>query len=123
MRHIESNIQKTCVKWFTLQYPDLRPVFFAVGNGGARNRTEAAIMKGEGVTAGVADMLLLHPNNQYHGLCIEFKTPTGRQSSTQKVFQKNVEKHGYKYIIVRSVEQFIADIKTYIFNVTPPENA
>ncbi len=122
MRHIESNIQKSCVKWFTLQFPDLRPVFFAVGNGGARNRTEAAIMKGEGVTAGVADMLLLHANPDYHGLCIEFKTPTGRQSPTQKVFQHHAEKHGYKYIIVRSVEQFIEDVKNYIYAVKTPEN-
>lgn len=116
MRHIESEIQKTCVKWFTLQFPDLRPVFFAVGNGGARNRIEAAIMKGEGVTAGVADMLLLHPNATYHGLCIEFKTPTGRQSESQKVFQRNVEKHGYRYIIVRNVDDFIKSVKSYIFN-------
>ncbi len=123
MRHVESEIQKSCVKWFTLQFPDLRPVLFAVGNGGARNRTEAAIMKGEGVTAGVADMLFLYPNESYHGLCIEFKTPTGKQSDSQKVFARNVEKHGYKYIIVRSIEQFIEEVKSYIYMNIKPKNA
>lgn len=118
MRHIESEIQKTCVKWFTLQFPDLRPVLFAVGNGGARNRIEAAIMKGEGVTAGVADVLFLYPNGTHHGMCIEFKTPSGRQSDSQKMFARNVEKHGYKYIIVRSVEQFIDEMKSYIYDNT-----
>lgn len=120
MRHIESDIQKTCVKWFTLQFPDLRPVFFAVGNGGARNRIEAAIMKGEGVTAGVADMLLLHPNAQYHGLCIEFKTPTGRQSESQKTFERNVERHGYRYEIIRSLDEFVKLVKDYLSKVEKP---
>ena len=115
MRHIESNIQKACIKWFSLQFPDLRPVMFAVGNGGFRNKIEAAIMKGEGVTAGVADVLFLYPNKHYHGLCIEFKTPTGRQTDSQKAFARNVEKHGYKYIIARSLQEFISELKSYIF--------
>ena len=54
MRHIESQIQKDCVTWFRLQYPKIGRLLFAVPNGGARNAKEAAIMKGEGVTAGVA---------------------------------------------------------------------
>lgn len=123
MRHIESNIQKQCVKWFTLQFPNKRRLFFAVGNGGARNKTEAAIMKGEGVTAGVADILFLYPNNRYHGLCIEFKTPKGRQSESQKEFEFQVEQAGYCYIIVRSVDEFISQIKNYIYDQPMNENS
>ena len=47
---------------------------FAVPNGGARNKREARILKGEGVTAGVADMILLKPSGGFASLCIEFKT-------------------------------------------------
>lgn len=47
---------------------------FAVPNGGARNKREAGILKGEGVTAGVADMILLKPSGGFASLCIEFKT-------------------------------------------------
>nr|DAL02852.1 MAG TPA: Nuclease [Caudoviricetes sp.] len=122
MRHIESNIQKQCVQWFTLQFPDIRPLFFAVGNGGARRRVEAAIMKGEGVTAGVADIIMLYPNKRYHGLCIEFKTKTGRQSESQKLFQRKVERAGYRYIIIRDIENFIREVKAYIYNTDEPEN-
>lgn len=122
MRHIESNIQKQCVKWFTLQFPDKRGLFFAVGNGGARSKIEAAIMKGEGVTAGVSDILFLYPTNRFHGLCIEFKTPKGRQTDSQKEFQFQVEQAGYCYIIVRSVPEFISKIKDYIYNRDPNEN-
>ena len=118
MRHIESQIQQSCFKWFRLQFPDLAMLMFAVPNGGHRRRIEAMIMKAEGVTAGVADVLFLYPNCQYHGLCIEFKTSTGRQQPTQKAFQRAVEAHGYKYAIVRSIDDFIELVKNYVF-VTP----
>lgn len=36
---------------------------------------------------------------------IEIKTPAGRQSKQQKRFQTAVEKLGYEYIIMRSVEE------------------
>ena len=115
MRHIESRMQQACIKWFRLQFPDLAMLMFAVPNGGHRRRIEAAIMKAEGVTAGVADVLFLYPNKDYHGLCIEFKTAKGRQTDAQKAFARIVEQHGYKYIIVRSLLQFINEVKSYIF--------
>lgn len=73
-RHIESQIQQSCVKWFRLQFPEIGLLLFAVPNGGARNKREAGILKGEGVTAGVADMILLKPSGGFASLCIEFKT-------------------------------------------------
>ena len=87
---------------------------FAVPNGGARCRTEAAIMKAEGVTAGVADIFLLYPSNGYHGLAIEMKTEKGRQQLTQKKWQEAVEASGYKYVICRSVDDFIEQINAYL---------
>ena len=89
---------------------------FAVPNGGARRRIEACIMKAEGVTAGVADVLFLYPNANYHGLCIGFKTKTGRQQQSQKSFQQAVERKGYKYVIIRDIDDFIRLIKSYIFD-------
>lgn len=116
MRHIESQIQQSCVKWFRLQFPDLALSLFAVGNGGVRNKREAAIMKCEGVTAGVADILFLYPNQEHHGLCIEFKTKTGRQQPTQKLWQAQIQRNGYRYEIVRSIDDFIKLIKSYIYD-------
>lgn len=114
MRHEESQIQQNCVKWFRLQYADLALLLFAVPNGGARNRIEAGIMKGEGVTAGVADMLFLLPNKYHYALCIEVKTPKGKQQDSQKRFQRKVEAFGYRYEIVRSLEEFIKLMRNYI---------
>lgn len=113
MRHNESRLQKQCVAWFRMQYPRLALLLFAVPNGGARNRVEAAIMNGEGVTAGVADVLLLYPSSGYHGLCVEFKTPKGRQQPTQQLWQQHVEQAGYRYEIVRSLDEFLRLVKHY----------
>lgn len=35
---------------------------------------------------------------------IEIKTPTGRQSAKQKHFQMLIESYGFRYVIMRSVE-------------------
>ena len=47
---------------------------FAVPNGGGRSVVEASIMKAEGVTAGVADLLLLEARGGWGCLCLEMKT-------------------------------------------------
>lgn len=73
-------MQRMCVGWFRLQYPAVGKLLFAVPNGGARSRTEAAIMKAEGVTAGVTDLILLLGRGGFNALCIEMKT-TDRRSA------------------------------------------
>ncbi|MFI3322593.1 MAG: VRR-NUC domain-containing protein [Rikenellaceae bacterium] len=114
MRHIESKLQQICVRWFRLQYPKLSGVFFAVPNGGYRNKIEGGILKAEGVLAGVSDLILLTPSSLYHGLCIEMKQGKGTQQESQKIFQSNIEANGYKYVICRNVEEFINEIRIYL---------
>ena len=41
-RHEESQIQRSCLRWFRLQYPQYALLCFAVPNGGARNKREAS---------------------------------------------------------------------------------
>lgn len=114
MRHNESIIQQNCVKWFRLQFPDLALMLFAVPNGGLRRRVEAAIMKAEGMTAGVSDLILLVPSKGYNALCIEMKTEKGQQTAHQKRWQMEAEKHGCKYVICRSFDEFRDAIKAYL---------
>ena len=114
MTHTESHIQQICIKWFRYQYPNDRLLLFAVPNGAKVSLTHARILKAEGLTAGVSDTILLKANSRYHGLCIEFKTQTGRQSPEQKEFQASVEAAGYQYAIVRSFDDFDKLIKQYI---------
>lgn len=127
MKHQESRLQSNCIALFRLRYPQLRLNIFAVPNGGGRNKVEASIMKGEGVTAGVADVLLLVPRAGYHALAIEFKKEyrellySGRtvlrrtyQSDEQKEWQKAVEAQGYKYVVVRTADEFWSEIEAYM---------
>ena len=114
MRHIESELQRSCFLYFRYNHPKMARLFFAVPNGGYRNAREAAIMKAEGVTAGVADALLLVPRGDFHGLCIEFKTAAGRQSEHQKQWQADAEKQGYRYEIIKNLDTFIATIENYL---------
>ena len=73
-------------------------------------------MKGEGVTAGVSDLILLCPNSQFHGLCIEMKTTSkgSAQRDSQKAWEAAVSAQGYKYVVVRTFDEFRAVICDYL---------
>lgn len=114
--HEESLIQRACVAWFRAQYSDHAMMLFAVPNGGGRSRVEAAIMKAEGVTAGVSDLILLERRGGHGALCIEMKTEekSSRQRPSQKLWQAAAEKAGNLYQVVRSLEEFQFIVNLYM---------
>lgn len=114
MRHLEDNLQKMCVRWFGYQYPDLALLLHHSPNGGKRNAAEAAKFKAMGVRAGFPDLALYVARQGYYGLFIELKTAKGRQSEHQKYYQCVLEEQGYRYEVVRSIEEFIDLINDYL---------
>lgn len=113
----EHRIQCACVRWFNVQYPKLYGRLFAVPNGGRRDATTAAKLKAEGVVPGVADLVLLMSNRDYGALLIEMKTPKGRQSDSQKKWEKTVCADAeYKYVVCRSLDDFIREVDSYLRN-------
>lgn len=113
----EHRIQCACVRWFNVQYPKLHGRLFAVPNGGRRDATTAAKLKAEGVVPGVADLVLLISNRDYGALLIEMKTPKGRQSDSQKKWEKTVCADAeYKYVVCRSLDDFIREVDSYLRN-------
>lgn len=114
--HEESALQRDCVAWFRCQYPEHAPLLFAVPNGGRRSRTEAAIMKAEGVTAGVSDLILLEARGGYGALCLEMKREAkeSRQSVSQKEWQKVSERMGNRYVVCRTFEEFKREVDGYM---------
>ena len=58
-------------------------VWFAVPNGGKRWPIEAAIMKGLGVRAGVADLIFIHRSRPF---ALELKADSGRPTVEQMAF-------------------------------------
>lgn len=114
MRQEEHRLQTACVRYFRYRYPRLALCLIAVPNGGRRDAVTGAKLKAEGVVAGVSDLLLLVPSGNYHGMCIEMKTPKGRQSEAQRRWQQAIEKQGYKYALARSTGQFMQEIDSYL---------
>lgn len=113
-RDLEHRLQCACVRWFRLAYPQHHHNLFAVPNGGYRTPATAAKIKAEGALPGVSDLILLIARGGYHGLLIEMKTDKGRQSEAQREWQRLIEADGYKYVVVRSIEEFIKVVNDYL---------
>lgn len=110
----ESQIQHACLKWFRMQYPGLALLMFAVPNGGKRDARTGAQMRYEGAIRGVADLILLVPKKGYASLCIEMKTPKGVQSEHQRTWQRAAEKYHSRYVVCRSLEEFMNEVNAYL---------
>ena len=112
MKHAESRIQSACVAYFRTKHRDI--VIFAIPNGSKREPITGSILKREGVLAGVADLFIMAPRGGFHGLFIEMKTETGRQTESQKLFQNVCELEGYAYRIARSLDDFMQLTTNYL---------
>lgn len=113
-RDKEHRLQSACVRWYRLQYPKMKHNLFSVPNGGKRDSVTGAKLKAEGALAGVADLILLKSNRFYGALLLELKTSKGRQSKSQKEWQHKITADGYKYVVVRSIEDFQREVKQYL---------
>jgi len=112
MNHKESKIQQACVRWFRYVHPT--KLLFAIPNGGRRNLIEAVRMKAEGVTPGVADLFLMFGNGEHYGLFIEMKQGKGKQTEHQLGFQAYCNANKYKYVVCRSLDEFMNEINNYL---------
>lgn len=118
MKHLESNLQISCIKWLDLAHPKIAPLCFAIPNGHKRSKITASILKREGVRAGVADLFFAYPmhfhDKSIHGLFIEMKVGKGKQTEAQLAFEKAVTDQGYAYKVVRTFEEFRGVILNWI---------
>ena len=110
----ESKLQISMVKWFSFFYP--KRFLMAIPNGGNRNPITGAILKAEGVRAGVADLFLMEAVAPFNGLWVEVKIEKGKQSDKQKEFERIATERNYKYIVVRTMDQFRDGINEYLQN-------
>lgn len=113
----EHRIQSACVRAFRYKYPKLRHNLFSVPNGGRRDQVTGAKLKAEGALAGVSDLIFLKSNRFYGALLIEMKTPKGRQQETQKEWERKITADGYKYVVCRSVSEFMQEIEEYLKDI------
>ena len=113
----EHKKQCACVKWFRLEYPKLKDMLFAVPNAARRSARNGEYMKDEGMLPGVADLILLKSNRFYGALCVEMKKPGKYQRPVQKEWQKECEAAGNKYVVCRSLDEFMKVITDYLNDI------
>lgn len=118
-RHEEDDLQVSCIRWFDYRYPNLRRLLHHSPNEGllVHKSADGAKRKAMGVRAGFPDLILLVPSGGYPYLAIELKTGSGRQSDTQKEYQKAVEDAGGRYELVRSLDGFMSVVDGYLSKI------
>lgn len=120
MKHLESDLQQSCVKWFEYQYPKLSKLLIAIPNGMHLSGTplQRAIKmkraKAEGLKPGTPDLLLAVTSTAYCGLWVEMKTDKGKLSINQNDMIDLLIKQGYKVEVCRSFNEFEKIIVGYL---------
>ena len=117
--HEEDRLQITCRVWFDLQHKDLSILLHHSLNEGllVKRASDGSKRKAMGVRAGFPDFIFLKSNRFYPYLAIELKTQKGKQSEHQIAYQKAIEANGGKYVVVRSLEEFMSEINEYLKNI------
>jgi hypothetical protein len=125
---MEGKHQAAAFKWLSLQYPKIRLVTFHVPNGGYRKQKvyktrsgktkrwspEAKYLQGQGVTAGVPDVLCLYPSRNYHGFACEFKFGDNELTDKQSEFHTNLTALGYYCCVCYTSFEFQDHLQYYI---------
>ena len=124
----EGGLQIQCVSWFRYQYKAYGKLLIHPRNeAGASASRRVAIDAAAGVVPGVPDLLLLLPARfneaeeptLYFALGIELKFGhTNNQTPAQKEYQCLMESAGYRYVVVRSLEEFQTVVNEYMRNVS-----
>lgn len=68
---------------------------YHVPNGGKRDKATAAVLKRQGVKAGVPDIMLPAARAGYHGLYIELKAGKNTTTKKQKEWLEYLRQQGY----------------------------
>ena len=85
-------------------------VFWHTPNGGHRRKTEAAILKGLGVRAGVSDIIIIHKSRVFG---LELKAPDGHPTESQMQFISDLNAAGGFGCIVEGLDSAIKVLETW----------
>ena len=124
-RHLEAIEQRLFVKRWRLDHRTRDLPACAIPNGGKRGAREAALLKAEGVSAGVPDWMLFVPGHTFaDGRCVgrrvalalEFKSPAGagRLSDAQAGWREKLRANGWRVEVVTSADQAWSVVCDYL---------
>jgi hypothetical protein len=107
MKRAEDSLQRALAAYLDLALPH-DACWFAVPNGGARSKKEAAILAGLGVKPGAPDILVFWGGRAF---AIELKAPRGRVSPAQEAMHQALRRAEVAVIVASSlgeVERWLA---------------
>ena len=119
LKYEEFGIQKSILRWFRLQYPELDGLL--VGYTGGINLGMAARVRAKqmGLRAGMPDLQLYVPVNSSPGMMLELKTKTGKLSQIQKEYHGKLRSQCYTIVVCYSFEEAINEIGKYLSGYKP----
>ena len=94
-------------------YPDV--VIHSIPNGNKRMPTHGAVLKKEGLLAGVPDLFIAEARGGYHGLYIEMKRRLGGKTSVrQELLLERLRSRGYKAEVCNGAKKAWVVFESYI---------
>ena len=113
----ECQEQAALMREIELRHPDVFALIYHVPNGGHRHKAVAAKLKGQGVKAGVPDLVLPMARGGFFGLYIEFKaTPPNDAalSISQYTWIRQLTGQGYLAIVCRGHFDAMEQLRAYL---------
>lgn len=120
---VEYDIQCAIVKHARRIWPALATLMWATPNGGNRDAHTGAMMKREGVTAGVWDLCIAIPRYSYATMWIEVKDPARRNykngglTDSQLAWGEDMRNQGHNMVVAYSCREAIDHIERYLGSV------
>lgn len=93
--------------WLELRHRSVWEHAYHVPNGGHRNKATAGKLKGQGVKAGVPDIIVDLPRGAYHGLRIELKATPPHDAAvapTQREWLARLDSAGYCAVLCKGLD-------------------
>lgn len=112
----ESGHQEALFSWAAYRtglMPELQYMYH-VPNGGKRDKATAAVLKRQGVKAGVPDIMLPAARAGYHGLYIELKAGENTTTKKQKEWLEYLRQQGYYTAVCYGWQPAAADRAVFI---------
>lgn len=112
----EAQEQTWLIQWVRRHGPAEAKRLFHIPNGGGRSKSEGAMMKLQGVQAGVPDLFLPVPRYPHHGLWIELKSldPKSAPSAPQKEWLEYLATQGYRVAVCSGFEAARDELVGYL---------
>ena len=113
----EGQEQSALMREIELRYPAAFKLIYHVPNGGHRHKAVAAKLKGQGVKAGVPDLVLPMARGGHFGLYIEFKAMPpfdAAVSASQDAYIHALTVQGYLALVCRGYIDALECLRAYL---------